>query len=122
MQGCDGSLLLDGVPGVINSEKGARPNNGSARGYEVVDKVKAALEDACPGVVSCADILAIAAEISVELVRTYGGPTNSNAHAVCIISTGTNRLTFCRAAKLNKRTHACVHYLFPKGSNNQIDE
>ena len=56
------------MPGVINSEKGARPNNGSARGYEVVDKVKAALEDACPGVVSCADILAIAAEISVELV------------------------------------------------------
>jgi len=69
VQGCDGSLLLDGVPGVINSEKGARPNNGSARGYEVVDKVKAALEDACPGVVSCTDILAIAAEISVELVR-----------------------------------------------------
>ena len=59
------------MPGVINSEKGARPNNGSARGYEVVDKVKAALEDACPGVVSCADILAIAAEISVELVRPF---------------------------------------------------
>jgi peroxidase len=45
------------------------PNTGSARGYEVVDAVKAALEDACPGVVSCADILALAAEISVELVR-----------------------------------------------------
>ncbi|RLN18752.1 peroxidase A2-like [Panicum miliaceum] len=71
VQGCDGSLLLDGVPGVINSEKGAPPNNGSVRGFPVVDKVKAALEDACPGVVSCADILAIAAEISVEL---SGGP------------------------------------------------
>ncbi|OEL31117.1 Peroxidase 15 [Dichanthelium oligosanthes] len=70
-QGCDGSILLDGVPAKINSEKGAIPNNGSARGYPVVDKVKAALEAACPGVVSCADILALAAEISVEL---SGGP------------------------------------------------
>ncbi|KAK8445300.1 hypothetical protein SEVIR_9G304200v4 [Setaria viridis] len=71
VQGCDGSLLLDGVPGVINSEKGAPPNNNSARGFPVVDKAKAALEGACPGVVSCADILALAAEISVEL---SGGP------------------------------------------------
>ncbi|XP_062204895.1 peroxidase A2-like isoform X2 [Phragmites australis] len=71
VQGCDGSLLLDGVPGVINSEKGAPPNNNSARGFPVVDAVKTALEQACPGVVSCADILALAAEISVEL---SGGP------------------------------------------------
>ena len=76
------------MPGVINSEKGARPNNGSARGYEVVDKVKAALEDACPGVVSCADILAIAAEISVELVL-HTVALQTIMHDVCIISTGT---------------------------------
>ncbi|CAN6283702.1 unnamed protein product [Urochloa humidicola] len=70
VQGCDGSLLLDSVPG-MQSEKDAVPNNGSARGFPVVDAVKAALEDSCPGVVSCADILALAAEISVEL---SGGP------------------------------------------------
>ncbi|KAF7097531.1 hypothetical protein CFC21_099336 [Triticum aestivum] len=70
VQGCDGSLLLDTFDG-MESEKDARPNNGSARGFDVVDAAKAALEDACPGVVSCADILAIAAEISVEL---SGGP------------------------------------------------
>ncbi|CAM0957801.1 unnamed protein product [Alopecurus aequalis] len=70
VQGCDGSLLLDTFAG-FESEKDARPNNGSARGYPVVDAAKAALEDACPGVVSCADILAIAAEISVQL---SGGP------------------------------------------------
>ncbi|KAM0884716.1 hypothetical protein ACQ4PT_030811 [Festuca glaucescens] len=70
VQGCDGSILLDNSSSVV-SEKYARPNNNSARGFEVVDDVKAALEKACPGVVSCADILAIAAKVSVEL---SGGP------------------------------------------------
>ncbi|XP_047084007.1 peroxidase A2-like [Lolium rigidum] len=70
VQGCDGSILLDNSSSVV-SEKYARPNNNSARGFEVVDDVKAALEKACPSVVSCADILAIAAKVSVEL---SGGP------------------------------------------------
>ncbi|CAN6332993.1 unnamed protein product [Urochloa humidicola] len=71
VQGCDASLLLDdGLP-VIQTEKTVLANNKSARGFPVVDDIKAALEHACPGVVSCADILALAAEISVELA---GGP------------------------------------------------
>lgn len=69
-QGCDGSILLDNSSSIV-SEKFATPNNNSARGYPVVDAVKAALEEACPGIVSCADILAIAAKISVELVRLF---------------------------------------------------
>jgi peroxidase len=68
VQGCDASILLDNSSSIV-SEKFATPNNNSARGFEVVDAVKAALEEACPGVVSCADVLAIAAKISVELVR-----------------------------------------------------
>lgn len=52
----------------IESEKEAAPNNNSARGFDVVDNMKAAVENACPGIVSCADILAIAAEESVRLV------------------------------------------------------
>ncbi|XP_052149462.1 peroxidase A2-like [Oryza glaberrima] len=71
VNGCDGSLLLDDF-GAMHSEKNAPPNKGSARGFDVVDGIKAALENACPGVVSCADILALAAEISVEL---SGGPS-----------------------------------------------
>ncbi|KAM3314662.1 hypothetical protein ACQJBY_033453 [Aegilops geniculata] len=70
VQGCDGSILLDNSTSIV-SEKYAKPNNNSARGFTVVDDVKAALEKACPGVVSCADILAIAAKVSVEL---SGGP------------------------------------------------
>ncbi|KAK4380272.1 hypothetical protein RND71_002134 [Anisodus tanguticus] len=70
VNGCDASLLLDGNSNT--SEKFAAANLNSARGFEVIDKIKNAVEDACSGVVSCADILAIAARDSVLL---SGGPT-----------------------------------------------
>ncbi|KAL9355674.1 hypothetical protein Peur_053644 [Populus x canadensis] len=50
-----GPLLSTG-----QAEKDSPPNL-SLRGYQVIDRVKAALEKKCPGVVSCADILAIVA-------------------------------------------------------------
>lgn len=69
-QGCDASLLLDNNATTnIVSEKDAAPNTNSTRGFDVVDNIKTALESSCPGVVSCADILALAAESSVSLVR-----------------------------------------------------
>ncbi|XP_011037955.1 PREDICTED: peroxidase A2-like [Populus euphratica] len=70
VNGCDGSLLLDNTDTIV-SEKQANGNNESARGFEVVDRMKALLESACPATVSCADILTIAAEESVVLA---GGP------------------------------------------------
>ncbi|XP_042517628.1 cationic peroxidase 1-like [Macadamia integrifolia] len=60
VNGCDGSLLLDSTAN-FTSEKLAKPNLNSLRGFEVVDKIKSELERVCPGVVSCADILAIVA-------------------------------------------------------------
>ncbi|XP_047046583.1 peroxidase 2-like [Lolium rigidum] len=71
--GCDGSLLLDDdISSRIVSEKKAPGNYKSARGFNMVDNIKRSLEKACPGIVSCADILTLAAEISVELA---GGPS-----------------------------------------------
>ncbi|KAJ0979232.1 hypothetical protein J5N97_014706 [Dioscorea zingiberensis] len=68
--GCDASLLLDDTSS-FTGEKGSNANKNSARGFEVIDKIKTAVENACPGVVSCADILTIAARDSVVIL---GGP------------------------------------------------
>ncbi|EFJ04367.1 hypothetical protein SELMODRAFT_235371 [Selaginella moellendorffii] len=69
--GCDASILLDDTH-TFKGEKTANPNRNSARGFEVIDEIKAALEKECEGVVSCADVLAIAARDSVVLT---GGPS-----------------------------------------------
>lgn len=66
-QGCDGSILLDDTS-TFRGEKTAIPNKNSVRGFKAVDSIKASLEKACPGVVSCADILAIASRDAVVQV------------------------------------------------------
>ncbi|TYI12014.1 hypothetical protein ES332_A09G246600v1 [Gossypium tomentosum] len=70
-QGCDGSLLLDSTS-AFETEKNARGNFNSVRGFEVVDQIKAEVDRVCGRpVVSCADILAVAARDSV---LALGGP------------------------------------------------
>ncbi|XP_024040026.1 peroxidase 9 [Citrus clementina] len=71
VQGCDASVLLDDSAAIV-SEKNSVPNRNSLRGFEVIDEIKAKLEEACPQTVSCADIVALAARGSVVL---SGGPS-----------------------------------------------
>jgi peroxidase len=67
LKGCDASVLLKDTP-TFKGEQNALPNSNSLRGYEIIDGVKAILEKTCPNVVSCADILAVAARDSVVAV------------------------------------------------------
>jgi peroxidase len=70
VQSCDASILLDDVPGVIDGEKTAFPNVNSVRGYEVIDSIKTAVENANCTTVSCADIVALAARDGTVLVQS----------------------------------------------------
>ncbi|EXB44948.1 Peroxidase 11 [Morus notabilis] len=70
VQGCDASVLLDDTIS-LKGEKKAAPNRNSLKGYDIIDKIKNMVESECPGIVSCADILTIAARDAVILV---GGP------------------------------------------------
>ncbi|CAN8284185.1 unnamed protein product [Cochlearia groenlandica] len=66
VQGCDGSVLIRG-----NGTERTDPGNMSLGGFNVIESAKNVLEIFCPGIVSCADILVLAARDSVEAL---GGP------------------------------------------------
>ncbi|KAF8376674.1 hypothetical protein HHK36_005582 [Tetracentron sinense] len=67
VRGCEGSVLLNSTKN-NQAEKVAFPNL-SLRGYQVIDGVKSAVEKVCPGVVSCADILALVARDAVLMIK-----------------------------------------------------
>ncbi|EOX98836.1 Peroxidase N1 [Theobroma cacao] len=103
VQGCDASILIDGP----NTEKTAGPNL-LLRGYEVIDDAKTQLEAACPGVVSCADILSLAARDSVVLTRgiNWQVPTGRRDGRVSLASDTSNLPGFRESIDSQKRKFA----------------
>ncbi|XP_076927836.1 peroxidase 12-like [Bidens hawaiensis] len=75
VQGCEGSVLLDGsASGPVDSEKAAPPNL-SLRGFDVIEDLRRRVHKQCgAGSVSCSDITAIVARDAVVLT---GGPEYS---------------------------------------------
>ncbi|XP_031474854.1 peroxidase 73-like [Nymphaea colorata] len=70
VKGCDASIMIQSSKG--DAEKDAPDNLSLAGdGFDTVIKAKQAVEAVCPGVVSCADVLAIAAR---DVVSLSGGP------------------------------------------------
>ncbi|KAH6785610.1 hypothetical protein C2S51_038065 [Perilla frutescens var. frutescens] len=67
VRGCDGSVLINSTTN--NQAEKDGPPNLSLRGYGSVDRVKTAVEKKCPGVVSCADILALVARDATLLLN-----------------------------------------------------
>nr|ACS49632.1 peroxidase [Oryza coarctata] len=68
VKGCDASVLIKG--GNNNAEVDNNKHQG-LRGLDVIESAKAQLESECPGIVSCADIVALA---SRDALAFTGGP------------------------------------------------
>jgi peroxidase len=66
VRGCDASIMINSNSST--AEKDADPNL-TLRGYEVIEAIKVKVEAACPLIVSCADIMAMAARDAVKFVR-----------------------------------------------------
>ncbi|KAF9603797.1 hypothetical protein IFM89_037931 [Coptis chinensis] len=98
--GCDASILIDGP----STEKTAPPNL-SLRGDGVIADAKRQLEAACPGRVSCADILALAARDSVVLTngQSWPVPTGRRDGRVSLASDASNLPAFTDSVDVQKQ-------------------
>ncbi|KAK9054139.1 hypothetical protein SSX86_025216 [Deinandra increscens subsp. villosa] len=72
VRGCDGSVLLNSTKN--NQAEKDGPPNLSLRGFQIIDAAKTAVEAACPGVVSCADILALVARDAIQQIKGPAWP------------------------------------------------
>ncbi|KAK4424349.1 Peroxidase 43 [Sesamum alatum] len=66
VEGCEGSILIDN--GLETDERRAFGHQGVG-GFEIIERAKSQLEAECPGTVSCADIVALAARDAVVVAK-----------------------------------------------------
>ncbi|XP_065875674.1 peroxidase 3-like [Euphorbia lathyris] len=71
VRGCDASVLLNSSSTAGEEPEKAGPPNLTLRGFDFIDRVKKVVEDECPGIVSCADILAL---VTRDSIVATGGP------------------------------------------------
>ncbi|KAL8171936.1 hypothetical protein V2J09_023740 [Rumex salicifolius] len=64
VEGCDGSILINRN---LNDDEMKAFGHQGLRGFDVLEAAKAQLESVCPGVVSCSDIVALAARDAVAM-------------------------------------------------------
>ncbi|KAH9744650.1 peroxidase 3 [Citrus sinensis] len=70
VRGCDASVLLNSTG---NPERNAVPNQTlTGATFDFIERVKRLVEDACPGIVSCADILTL---VTRDSIVATGGPS-----------------------------------------------
>ncbi|KAL5713529.1 peroxidase [Ranunculus cassubicifolius] len=100
VNGCDASILIDGD----STEKTALPNL-SLKGFDVIEDAKTAIEAACPGVVSCADILALAARDAVVVTNgaSWQVPTGRRDGSVSLASDTSNLPGFTESVDAQKQ-------------------
>ncbi|XP_042490874.1 peroxidase 55-like [Macadamia integrifolia] len=101
VEGCDGSVLISSK--AYDAERDAEINLSLIPdGFEVVNLAKKAVEAACPGVVSCADILAILARDVVYYAKgpwwpvekgRRDGRNSKAANAAAQLPSGNSNLT-----------------------------
>ncbi|KAJ7569864.1 hypothetical protein O6H91_01G098100 [Diphasiastrum complanatum] len=72
VEGCDGSILISSTANNTAERDAADNINFPPNPFDAMAKVKKTVEAACPGVVSCADILAMGAR---DVVVFAGGPS-----------------------------------------------
>lgn len=113
IQGCDASILLDSDHSTHKSEM-VSSKNFAIRKREMIGYIKSILEYECPGKVSCADIIVLAAKESVSF---SGGPHIQIPLGRKDSTTSSYQLADASLPPQGIKVHELIHIFTSKGMN-----